>query len=156
APPAGLSAIAVSPSQINLAWADGSPDETGFEIQRKRGVPGGPEVYALIAIVGSAGSGLVVYVDPGRPANTTYTYRVRASNAGGDSPYSTQVSVTTLPSAPGAPDGLTAAALSSTAIRLEWRDNSATESGFQLERSPDAGGNAAFGAIATVGMNVTS
>lgn len=39
------------------------------------------------------------------------------------------------------PGNLTAAALSHSSIRLTWSDNSATESGFRLERAPGAGDN---------------
>lgn len=37
APPSNLSATAVSPSQIDLAWQDNSSDETGFKIERATG-----------------------------------------------------------------------------------------------------------------------
>jgi hypothetical protein len=39
--------------------------------------------------------------------------------------------------APGAPSGLTATAVSCTEIDLAWEDNSTTESGYAVERSPD-------------------
>jgi large repetitive protein len=39
------------------------------------------------------------------------------------------------------PSDLTAAPIAATKIRLRWLDNSANESGFRLERSPDGTGN---------------
>ena len=38
---------------------------------------------------------------------------------------------------PNSPSNLTAAANSGTQIQLTWRDNSATETGFQVQRSTD-------------------
>jgi hypothetical protein len=58
-----------------------------------------------------------------------------------------------LPKAPVAPSDLTATAISATRIDLSWRDNSADELGFRIERSLDG---FAFGEIATVGSNVTT
>jgi FtsP/CotA-like multicopper oxidase with cupredoxin domain len=58
------------------------------------------------------------------------------------------------PSPPNAPSGLSAATASSSAIDLQWTDNSADESEFQVERSP--GGTNSFASIGTVGANVTS
>ena len=40
AAPSGLSATAVSSSQINLSWTDNSSDETGFKLERKTGAGG--------------------------------------------------------------------------------------------------------------------
>jgi len=48
-----------------------------------------------------------------------------------------------------APTNLTAAAQTSKWIRLSWQDNSATETGFEIQRKTGAGGT--FGALTTVG-----
>ncbi len=45
---------------------------------------------------------------------------------------------------PANPSGLVATAISSTQINLSWTDNSSNETGFQVERSPAAGGPFAF------------
>ena len=52
------------------------------------------------------------------------------------------------------PGSLTAQALSSSQVRLNWTDKSATETGFRIERSPLTDTN--FTEIATVGANTTS
>lgn len=57
------------------------------------------------------------------------------------------------PSAPAAPTGLTATARSASGIALAWTDNSADETGFQIERSADG---VTFVQAATVGANATS
>ena len=55
---------------------------------------------------------------------------------------------------PAAPSNLTAVAASSTQVNLTWRDNSANETGFRIERR--TGTTGAYGVIATVAANVTS
>jgi len=57
------------------------------------------------------------------------------------------------PTPPAAPSNLVATALSSSAIRLTWTDNSGNETGFEIERSSD-GVN--FAPHATAGANATS
>lgn len=143
--PGGLVATTVSNSQINLSWTDVAT-ETGFKIERKTSATG---TYAQIAIVQA---GVVNYSDAGLSVNTTYVYRVRATNAGGDSPYSAEASATTLNAAPAAPTGLVATAVSTTQVNLSWVRNSTNESGFRIERS--AGSN--YVEITTVGAGVTS
>jgi len=87
-PPSGLTATTISSSQINLNWTDNSPDETGFKIERK---PSGG-TYSQIATVGA---NVTTYPDTGLAGNTTYYYKVRAYNDGGDSGYSNEASATT-------------------------------------------------------------
>jgi hypothetical protein len=89
--PSGLSATATSSSQINLAWTDNSNNEDGFKIERCQGA--GCSSFAQIATVGA---GVTSYPDTGLAAATSYSYRVRAYNAGGDSAYSNTASATTL------------------------------------------------------------
>jgi hypothetical protein len=93
------------------------------------------------------------FADSGLSPNTTYFYRVRAYNAGGNSVFSNETSGTTLPSAPSAPSGLTVAAMSSSKIELTWADSSNNEDGFKIQRKKGATGT--YVQIATVGANVT-
>ena len=57
-------------------------------------------------------------------------------------------------SAPTAPSGLTATAVSSSAIYLEWTDNSGDETGFELQRSAD--GSTGWTTVATTSAGVVS
>jgi FtsP/CotA-like multicopper oxidase with cupredoxin domain len=57
------------------------------------------------------------------------------------------------PDPPAAPSGLSATALSGSAITLTWQDNASDETGFNIERSDD-GIN--FAPLATVGANVST
>ncbi len=91
AAPTGLSATAVSSSQIDLSWTDNSTDETGFKIERKTGAGG---TYGQIDTVGA---GITTYQNTGLSASTEYYYRVRAYNADGDSDYSNEANATTPP-----------------------------------------------------------
>jgi hypothetical protein len=144
AAPSGLTANGVSTSQIDLAWIDNASDEDGFKIERSSdGVN-----FSQIAIVGANAT---THSNTGLPSGASYTYRVRAYNSGGDSPYSNTASAMTLPGAPAAPGSLTLKAVSSSQINLTWVDNASNESGFKIERSLD-GIN--FTEIAIVGANV--
>jgi hypothetical protein len=83
--------MAVSTSQINLSWTDNSGNETGFKIERCTG--SGCTNFAQIATVGA---NVRSYNNTGLNKNTTYTYRVRAYNAAGNSTYSNTVAGKTL------------------------------------------------------------
>jgi GH25 family lysozyme M1 (1,4-beta-N-acetylmuramidase) len=148
AAPSGLTATAVSSSQINLGWTDNSTDEDNFVVARST-VSGGP--YSDIATLAA---NVTSYNNTGLSGNTAYHYVVRASNAGGSSALSAQASATTPLAAPAAPSGLTATAASSSQINLSWTDNSSTESGFIVARSTVSGGP--YTDVLTLGANVTS
>jgi Purple acid Phosphatase, N-terminal domain/Fibronectin type III domain len=89
AAPSGLTAAAVSPSQINLSWTDNSANEDNFVLLRST-ISGGP--YTTVATLSV---NLTSYNDTGLTASTTYYYVVRAQNSGGSSPNSNQASATT-------------------------------------------------------------
>jgi C1A family cysteine protease len=90
AAPTGLAATAISHSQINLTWTDNSTDETGFKIERCTGA--GCSNFAQIATVGA---NVTSYADTELAASTSYSYRVRATNAGGDSAHSNAATAVT-------------------------------------------------------------
>ena len=81
AAPTGLTATAVSRSQIDLAWSDSSGNEAGFRIERSTN-------GTTFAEIGTVGANVTAYQSTGLSANKTYYYRVRAYNAGGHSAYS--------------------------------------------------------------------
>ena len=143
--PSGLLAINVSSSEIDLAWTDNSSDETGFKIERKTGSGG---TYTEIDTVGA---GVTSYSSTGLTVSTTYYYRVRAYNSGGNSDYCSEANART---GPYAPSGLSATAASSSEIDLAWTDNSSDETGFKIERKTGSGGT--YAEIDTVGAGVTS
>ena len=72
-----------SAAQLLLTWTDNSGNEDGFKVERKTGLAG----YAQVATVAANDPS---FIDPNLVAGTTYCYRVRAFNAGGDSAYSNE------------------------------------------------------------------
>jgi len=142
--PSGLSATATSTSQINLAWSDNSTDETTFKVERSLdGI-----AFSQIAVVAANAT---TYSDTGLPASTTRYYRVRASNANGDSSYSNIANARTFDPPPLAPTGLTATA-GIGQVALSWNASSGATS-YNVKRSTTSGGP--YTTIAT-GVALTS
>ena len=84
-------------NRVELGWTDTSTNETGFKIERRTG--GG--AYSQIATTGANSGNAAYYTDNSTSPQTTYTYRVRAYNAAGNSGYNNEVTATT----PGGPPG---------------------------------------------------
>jgi large repetitive protein len=83
-----LSVDDIGVTSITIGWSDGNENETGFKIERKEGAGS----FSQIDTVGvSAGD----FEDTGLTADAAYTYRIRAYNTYGDSPYSNEVAATT-------------------------------------------------------------
>jgi hypothetical protein len=95
-PPTGLTANAISSSQINLSWSapsdDGGSPITGYKIERSTN--GGATWSTMVSNTGSTAT---TYSNTGLGPNTTYTYRVSATNSVGTSSSSNIVSATTSP-----------------------------------------------------------
>ena len=147
AAPTNLTAQASSSTQIQLQWSDNATNETGYKIERATSSSG---PWTQIA---TTGSNATSYSNAGLSAQTTYYYRVRASNTSGDSPYSNTATATTPPdtSPPSAPTNLVAQP-GSRRIALTW--TCSTDSGgsglggYEVFRSTTATGS--FSLIATV------
>lgn len=150
--PSSLVAAAVSSSQINLTWVDNDTTEQGFKIERCGGA--GCSNFAQIATVGA---NVTSYSNGGLTGSTSYSYRVRAYNASGDSNYSNTASAVTQapPALPAAPTNLAAAVISKSQINLTWTDNAGNENGFRILRCTGSTCTN-FALIATVSANVTS
>jgi probable HAF family extracellular repeat protein len=88
AAPSGLTARALSSSQIELRWTDNSSDETGFAVWRKSG--------GAWARVGGVPAGAPRFVDRSLAAGISYSYEVRANGPGGISGWSNVATVQTL------------------------------------------------------------
>jgi len=89
AAPSGLTATAVSKSQINLARTDNATNEDGFAIERSTDRTN----FAALATVGP---NVRAYANTGLPAYRLFYYRVRAFRTGVNSPYSNVASARTL------------------------------------------------------------
>ncbi len=146
--PANLTATAISSSRIDLAWSDVG-GETGYKIERSTDGINWTQIATTAANVTS-------YSNTGLNSATTYSYRVKANNAGGDSAPSNVASTTTLtaPALPTAPTSLSAVATASNRVNLTWSDNSSNENGFQIWRTSNNGRS--WTNIANVAANTAS
>jgi chitodextrinase len=156
--PSNLTATAPSSSQINLSWTASSDNVgvTGYLVERCQGV--GCNNFAQ---VGTATS--IAFNDTGLTANSSYSYRVRATDSAGNlSSYSNVASTTTQASdtqPPTAPSNLGATATSSSQSTLSWTastDNVGV-TGYLVERCQGVGCNnfAQVGTAASVAFNDT-
>ncbi len=116
--PSGLSASAVSSSQIDLTWTDNSAYEDGFRIERALTSGGAFSEIATVNV------DVTTYRDTNLSASTTYFYRVSAFNTAGVSAASSEASATTLPppdvTAPAAVANLAVASVTSSSATLTW------------------------------------
>lgn len=146
AAPTALSANAGACDQIDLSWTDNSDNESSFLIERSTD---GSNFSSL----GSVGSNTTSYSDTTVAENTSYWYRVKATNSGGDSGY-TNTANATAPvcpaNPPAAPSGLQAKSKGKSKISLSWNDNSNNESGFRIYRGLSSGN---LSLLATVSAN---
>ena len=146
--PSGLAAVAVSDSRIELTWNDNSGDESGFRIERCAGI--GCDNFSQIAVVGAD---VASYGDSGLSPSTHYRYRVRAYKTAAypwESGYSNSAGALLFTQPP---SGLTAVALNSRMIRLDWEDNGSDEEGYEIEVQV---WNGRFVPTARVGADVVS
>ena len=87
--PSGLTATAVSSTQIDLSWINNATTVTGFKVERKTGSGGTyTEILTTGANITSCSTGAL-------SASTNYYFRVRATNSAGDSGYSNEDNATT-------------------------------------------------------------
>jgi endo-1,4-beta-xylanase len=99
AAPSGLTASAASTTQINLAWTDNATNETAYKVERAT-ASAGPWTELTSTLAANS----TTYSATGLTASTTYYFRVRAGNVGGDSAYTATASATTsAPPPPPAP-----------------------------------------------------
>ena len=126
--PTGLTATAVSTTQVDLKWNDNSENETGFIIERCQGA--GCSNFSIIA---ELGINRTTYSDTGLALATTYSYRVKAFNGAGNSDYSNIATVSTA-SPPQTQFVLTATTQNASQIYLSWNIPPNNVLGFRIDR----------------------
>src|ERR1044072_7002994 len=118
APPAALcnlNGTSSDPWSTDLTWSDNASNELGYRIESKVGATG---TYELVTTLGpNIRAAHITNLIEG----TQYYYRLQAVNAGGRSAYCDEKSATTLLTFPAS---LTATALSSSQVLLNWTDRS--------------------------------
>jgi len=154
AAPSNTNALAVSWSQINVAWQDNSSNETGFEVHRSTTGPSG--AFALVA---TTGANATSYGNGGLSGSTQYCYEVRAfRTTGGKTTYSafSSAACATTPAVPvpSTPSAVNAAPRLGYAFDITWTDNSSNETGFRVERA--AASTGPWTSAGTTSANVTS
>ncbi|WP_051663963.1 fibronectin type III domain-containing protein [Dyadobacter crusticola] len=142
AAPDSLTGTAISQTQINLAWADRSDNETGYQLERSTNGSTFTKIADLSANV-------TTYQNTGLIAGTLYYYRVRAVNAAGASPYSGAISVRTfnIP-VPDRPADFNAVPLAPQIVQLRWTPVTGNAVSVVIERAMAADEN--FVQIGTV------
>ena len=135
AAPEDLAAVAETATRVRLSWSDASDDESNFRLERRSDGPrDGPPTPGEFALIAAVAADRTDFVDDGLSPEAAYTYRVRAQNGAGGSPYSGEAEVATpADPRPAAPSALRAAPISSQRVRLTWQDNSDDETSFVLE-----------------------
>ncbi len=118
ATPEAATAAPAGSAVATISWTDPSWDEDGFRVERS--LDGG----ASWSVAGSTAIGVTSLYDHGQRSEVELCYRVTAFNAQGDSPPS-NVDCTRLPAAP-------SDARFTTANSFFWKDNSGTETGYQI------------------------
>lgn len=143
--PSGLSASNGGFGVVNLSWTDNSNNENGFQVERRLGTGSFSQIF-------SSSSNVRTFQDSAAPTGSSVGYRVRAFNGAGSSAYSNTVQITT--SGPVPPSNLVVTSLSADALRVDWTDNTANETAFeiQIRRS----GSFQFATVATASPGVTS
>ncbi|MFM8659059.1 MAG: fibronectin type III domain-containing protein [Candidatus Nitrosotenuis sp.] len=117
--PTGVSALAVSPTIVNVFWsAPSGYAVTGYKIEYKSS--GG----SYTTLVANTGNTATTYSHTGLTTDVTYSYKISAINSVGTGTASSEVTITPSSSSigtfPGTPTGLTATPISSTQINLAW------------------------------------
>ena len=135
--PGTLSANAVSGSEVDLSWGASSDNVgvTAYQIERCQGTS-----CTTFTQIGT--SPTTTYKDTTTTANTTYTYRVRATDAAGNtSPYTNTTNATTPDTTPPSQPGtLTTKVMSGSEVNLSWGASSDNVgvTAYQIERCQGA------------------
>jgi hypothetical protein len=131
-----LNITGTTETDATLAWTDNSTIETSFTLQRKTGNICDDNGWAT---AGTPASDAETFTNTGLTPGTEYTYRIRANYNSYTSAWSACATGTTAAStAPAAPDGLNATAISAASVSLGWNDNSGDETNFQIQRKAGA------------------
>ena len=150
ATPTNLSAQNITTSGFDLTWSDQSPNELGFVVELSRDLGGSWQK------VGETGPNVVRLAVSGLTPETRFVVRVLARNNAGLSAPSTTLEVETLGFPPAPPDELRVLAdtLTATSVELAWRDNSANEQEFVIQRL--ISGSTPWESVGLAAANVTT
>jgi RHS repeat-associated protein len=128
--PSALTLGTIGSSSVGLSWTNNSTTTCNFALDKSTTSTGTNYPTEL--------GNVTSYTVGGLTENTTYYFRVRAANTSYwlSSDYTPTVSATTTINAP---TTLVATGSSFSGVYLQWSDNSAIETGYQVERSTTSG-----------------
>jgi len=148
-PPSHLTAVAVSPTQINLSWQASPTSGVTYNVYSSA-IPGfTPSASSIIA----AGLSTTTFSDGSLPPSTTRYYLVCAAIPTGQSA-SNQASAKTLPVA--APSRLTATAVSTSQIDLSWQASPTSGVAYNVYSSATSGFRPSASNLIASGVTTTS
>jgi len=154
-PPTGLSAVATSPTTVNLSWAtptnNGGTSIIGYKVQRQNACTGSFNV-----ISSNTGNASTIYTDSGLTANTCYNYTVASINTVGTGSTSSTANATTHSpfQPPPPPTNLKENTKSTSQIDLLWTAPTGVVTGYKIEQESPVGNG--FGTInANTGNSTT-
>ena len=134
--PSQLTAAATGPQQVVLNWVNNTSTATSLTLQRA--VDSG---FTQELATFSVGAQLTTYTDNTVVNNTTYYYRILATNSIGNSQWSNTATVTTLAFLLAAPTNLRAITVSANNVVIGWSYSAKNATGFYIERSANNGKN---------------
>lgn len=130
--PTEFTVNSLTDTAISFSWTDNANNELIYEVQRCTGA----SCSSFAAATGSPLSeDSLSYTGTDLSPSTDYIYRVRATGATGVSPWLTGAQ---FKSAPPAPSAMVTGTVTGTSIQISWTDNSADETGFEIERCSGA------------------
>jgi hypothetical protein len=130
-------------TSLYVSWT-AAAGAVSYKVERAPNASGSPGTWTPIA----SGVTSLNYLNSALTANTAYWYRVRATNAGGDGPYTAASSVLTLPNAPGTP---TFSNVAYNTVTVGWAAPTGGAASFRLER-----GTEQYGPWTAVATGVTA
>ena len=137
-------------SSLQISWSDNSSNESGYRVYRSTDGTN----YTLLT---SLSANVTSFSDTSLSASTTYSYKVSAWNAGGETTSSANSGTTQTPApvvvAPNAPASVTFSNIATSGLTINWSDSANNESGYRVYRSAD-GVN--FAKVADLNANSTS
>lgn len=133
AAPTAFTATTLGSNVIRLQWVDNSVNEDGFSIDQST------QADAGFTAITQTGANATQFNPTTLSPSTTFYYRIRAFNLGGNSVTVGPISATTT-SAPAAPTMADAGNVAQTSMDVTWVDNANDEYGFRVERALAANG----------------
>jgi YD repeat-containing protein len=117
----------VTTAYLCVIWTEAT-GAVSYKVERAPDASGAPGSWTQIA----ASVTSLWSCDSGVAGNTSYWYRVRATNAGGDGPYSTSTAVMTGPIAPGTP---TFTDVGEHTVTVNWTASAGGAASYKVERA---------------------